>query len=84
MSRKMEFVKEILEEDFNKKSEIETVYEIAENEVLIDIREENSQSTSIKGVNLAQKDILKIPFFKINSEFPKLDQNKTYLFYCDK
>ena len=84
MNRKIEKVAEMLEKDFEQKSEIETVYEIAENEVLIDIREENSQSTSIKGVNLAQKDILKIPFHKINSDFPKLDQNKIYLFYCDK
>ncbi|MDQ7022526.1 MAG: hypothetical protein Q9M97_03195 [Candidatus Gracilibacteria bacterium] len=28
--------------------------------------------------------MVKIPFFKINSEFKKLDQTKTYLFYCDK
>jgi thiamine biosynthesis protein ThiI len=77
MSRKMEFVKDMLEEDFNKKSEIETVYEILEDEVLIDIREEKNKKLDIKN-------ILEIPFFKINSEFPKLDQTKTYLFYCDK
>jgi thiamine biosynthesis protein ThiI len=51
---------------------------------LIDIREESPHSVSPKGREVAQKDILQIPFFKINSEFPKLDQNKTYLFYCDK
>jgi len=28
MSRKIEYVKDMLEENFNKKSEIETVYEI--------------------------------------------------------
>jgi thiamine biosynthesis protein ThiI len=77
MNRKMEFVKDMLETDFNKKTEINTVYEIWENEILIDIREE-------KNKKLNEKNILEIPFFKINSEFPKLDQTKTYLFYCDK
>jgi thiamine biosynthesis protein ThiI len=73
-------VKDMLEIDFNKKSEIETVYEVWKNEVLIDIREENLGYP--QGVPL--QNILKIPFFKINSEFPKLDQTKTYLLYCDK
>jgi thiamine biosynthesis protein ThiI len=27
---------------------------------------------------------LKIPFYKLKSEFKKLPQDKTYLFYCDK
>jgi len=81
MNRKMELVSGMLEIDFNKKSEIQTVYEIWENEVIIDIREENSWN---KIVGSAGLQTLQIPFFKINSEFPKLDQTKTYLFYCDK
>jgi thiamine biosynthesis protein ThiI len=80
MNRKMELVKDMLEENFERKSEIETVYEIWENEVLIDIREESPHSVSPKG----REAVLEIPFFKINSEFPKLDQTKTYLLYCDK
>ncbi len=82
MSRKMEFVKDMLEEDFKNKSEIETVYEIWEDEILIDIREDSNVGSA--GLQTLQKDVLQIPFFKINSEFPKLDQTKTYLFYCDK
>jgi thiamine biosynthesis protein ThiI len=27
---------------------------------------------------------LRIPFFDISYDFEKLNQNKTYLFYCDK
>ena len=27
---------------------------------------------------------LKIPFYKLKSEFKKLPQDKQYLFYCDK
>ena len=27
---------------------------------------------------------LKIPFYKLKSEFKKLPQDKEYLFYCDK
>ena len=83
MNRKMEFVKDMLEENFDKKPEIETVYEIWKNEIIVDIREENNVGIGLKPVP-TEKNILKIPFFKINSEFPKLDQTKTYLFYCDK
>jgi len=76
----MEKVSEMLEKDFEKKSKIETVYEIWSEEIVIDIREnENSEYPQP-----IQKNTLKIPFFKINSEFKKLDQSKTYLFYCDK
>jgi thiamine biosynthesis protein ThiI len=80
MNRKMELVKDMLEENFERKSEIETVYEIWKDEVLIDIREENSTPL----LNKEGLGMVKIPFFKINSEFSKLDQDKTYLFYCDK
>jgi len=76
-NRKMEKVSEMLEEDFEKKSEIETVYEVWNEEIVIDIREEENNK-------LSAKNTIKIPFFKINSEFKKLDQSKTYLFYCDK
>lgn len=77
MNRKIEKVAEMLEENFERKSEIETVYEIWENEILVDIREKENRKEKIKNN-------LEIPFFKINSEFPKLDQTKTYLFYCEK
>lgn len=83
MNRKIEKVAEMLEENFDSKSEIETVYEVLDNEIIIDIREENSVGTGFKPVP-TQKNILKVPFYKINSEFKKLDQEKTYLFYCDK
>ena len=82
MNRKIEKVADMLEENFERKSEIETVYEIWEDEILIDIREEENKSGHPQGVSL--QNILQIPFFKINSEFPKLNQTKTYLFYCDK
>ncbi|MDQ7022525.1 MAG: tRNA uracil 4-sulfurtransferase ThiI [Candidatus Gracilibacteria bacterium] len=39
MARKIERVAEMLEEDFERKSEIETVYEVLKNEIIIDIRE---------------------------------------------
>jgi len=84
-NRKIEFVKDMLEIDFDKISEIETVYEVGKNEVLVDIRENIPHPNPLlRGEGIKGRNILKIPFFKINSEFPKLDQSKTYLFYCDK
>jgi thiamine biosynthesis protein ThiI len=79
MNRKMEKVSEMLEENFKKKSDIEVVYKVQENEILIDVREEKEKNKKLKNEN-----ILEIPFFRINSEFSKLDQSKNYLFYCEK
>lgn len=52
-------------------------------EIIIDIREPERVSRS----PLSQKwyhESLQIPFYEINHCFPKLDQKKQYLLYCDK
>ena len=44
---------------------------------IIDIRNEEECINTVC-------ETIKIPFFKLKNEFPKLDQNKEYLLYCDK
>lgn len=64
-----------------KNLEINIVWEIKENDILIDIREKDKISKN--PVDFWVK-ALEIPFFDINSKFEKLDQSKNYLFYCEK
>jgi len=61
---------------------IEIVYVPGPEEVVIDIRKK--EDIKKRPLILENTEILEIDFTKINYEFEKLDQNKTYLFYCDK
>lgn len=80
--RKFEFIKDLTESNEEKnKNSVEKVSIIEEGEIIIDVREEEKIKKS--PLNKATEKI-EIPFFHINSRFPKLDQEKTYLFYCDK
>jgi thiamine biosynthesis protein ThiI len=49
---------------------------------VIDLREEPKEAE--KPLKLENVEVLKIPFFDISYDFEKLNQSKTYLFYCDK
>jgi thiamine biosynthesis protein ThiI len=62
--------------------EVEVAYIPWENEIIIDLREEPKEAEN--PLKLENVEILKIPFFDISYDFEKLDQSKTYLFYCDK
>ncbi|MCD5382515.1 tRNA 4-thiouridine(8) synthase ThiI [Candidatus Gracilibacteria bacterium] len=79
---KIEFLKKIFAENLEGKQEIEISYLPAGNEVVIDIRDE--EKIKKNPIHLENTEILQIPFFNINNEFGKLDQSKTYLFYCDE
>ncbi|MDR2411415.1 MAG: hypothetical protein LBD88_02275 [Candidatus Peribacteria bacterium] len=50
--------------------------------MIIDLREEPKEAEN--PLKLENIEVLKIPFFDISYDFERLDQNKTYLFYCDK
>lgn len=64
--------------DVNDIGEVEVVNDISSgNYTVIDIRQNDECiETSCE--------TLKIPFYKLKSEFEKLPQNKEYLFYCEK
>ena len=79
---KIEFVSDIIEKYSDIESEIELTYLPEKNDIIIDIREEDDIKK--RPLKIENNEILNITFFKINNEFEKLDQTKTYLFYCDK
>jgi thiamine biosynthesis protein ThiI len=64
--------------DVNTIGEIETVNDLSKgNYTVIDITQE-------KEIIELPCETLKIPFYDLKTKFPKLPQDKEYLFYCDK
>ena len=70
------YVDEILD-DVTQHTAVEVVKELDEHHVVIDIRDEEAC------IETACKSI-RIPFYKLKTEFKKLPQDKEYLLYCDK
>ncbi|MBT4936427.1 tRNA 4-thiouridine(8) synthase ThiI [Candidatus Peregrinibacteria bacterium] len=68
--------------DVQSLGEVEVVSTAREEDVIIDIREEEKRKKDPFQHESSETKI--IPFFDINKEFPKLDQTKEYLFYCEK
>jgi len=69
-------IDEILE-DLTTNTAIEVIHELNDDMVVIDIRtEDECIETSCKSI--------KIPFYKLKTEFKKLPQDKAYLLYCEK
>lgn len=56
--------------------------ELAEDAVVIDIRHPDEES--LKPLALPEPQLVKIPFFRLNTQFPKLDPGRRYLLYCGK
>ncbi len=81
-NKKIEYLKDILKEELNKKEDIEICYVPTLWEIVVDIRK--PEDIKKRPINLENIEILKIPFTEINNKFKNLDQTKTYLFYCDK
>ncbi|WP_367680714.1 tRNA uracil 4-sulfurtransferase ThiI [Candidatus Fukatsuia anoeciicola] len=74
-----EFDHKIIQQSAGLLVQIETVTQLTNNDIVLDIRTKNEQEE--KPLNLDKVQIL--PFYKLNSEFSKLDQSKTYLLYCN-
>lgn len=63
-------------------TEIESVSEFSENEIILDIRspeEHDDKPLVIEGVEVQH-----LAFFKLSNQFETLAQDKTYLLYCDR
>ncbi len=81
--RKIENIKDLFLE-VNSCGKIEVVNSV-NSEIIIDLREADKiKKNSLQKIIKIENEILEIPFFEINHKFPKLDQTKNYLFYCDK
>lgn len=71
------YINEIVD-DIKDIAKIEVISDISNNDfIIIDIRAEDKQ-------NETSFEALKIPFYKLKSEFKNLDKNKEYLLYCEK
>ena len=79
---RVEYLKNLLTETLEGEQEMEISYVPEKWEIVIDVRLEDDIKKN--PIHLENIEILNIPFTNINSQFKKLDQSKTYLFYCDK
>ncbi len=67
-----------IDKDITQIGQMEIISDLSDsNYTVIDIRQNDD---CIK----TEVETIKIPFYKLKSEFKKLPQDKTYLFYCDK
>jgi len=70
------YVDEILD-DVTTNTSIEVISKLSDAYTVIDIRAEAE-------VTQTEFESIKIPFYRLKSEFKKLDQSKEYLLYCEK
>jgi thiamine biosynthesis protein ThiI len=74
--RKMQFEEPVV------KTEVRVVSSLQKEEIVIDIRHPDEEER--RPLSLANSEIKRIPFYKLNSAFAALGQAQQYLLYCDK
>lgn len=75
-------IRKIEEQASEEVSEVESVTELASEDVVIDVRspdEEDINPLEIDGV-----EVIHVPFYKIATQFGDLDQSKSYFLYCER
>ena len=75
-------IRQIEEQANEEVSEIESVSELAQSDVVIDVRspdEEDLNPLEIDGI-----EVIHLPFYKISTKFGDLDQTKQYFLYCER
>ncbi len=73
-------IRKIAEESEEQVQDVESVDQVADNAVVLDIRspdEEDENPLVIDNVEVKH-----LPFYKLSTQFGDLDQSKTYLLYC--
>ncbi|WP_035013484.1 tRNA uracil 4-sulfurtransferase ThiI [Catenovulum agarivorans] len=76
-------IKELKTETEQTVTEVASVTEIQANQVVIDIR--SVEEEELEPLELAEDvEVVHIPFFKLATQYEKLDQSKEYLLYCKK
>ena len=82
-NRKTEFVIDMMKKyKGGENIDLDVVFLPWEEEIVIDIRENNEKTKN--PLKLENTIIIEIPFYDINHKFNALDQEKTYLLYCEK
>ena len=62
--------------------EVETVTQLSDNDVVLDIRSIDEQEEKLLTLNVTE--LKSLPFYKLSTQFGDLDQNRTWLLYCDR
>ncbi|MCW0342364.1 tRNA sulfurtransferase [Pantoea ananatis] len=75
-------IREIAEQTQDEVVEVETVGLLNENDSVLDIRSVDEQED--KPLELVGTEVKSMPFYKLSTQFGDLDQNKTWLLYCDR
>ncbi|MGJ8682254.1 tRNA uracil 4-sulfurtransferase ThiI [Paraglaciecola sp.] len=79
---KMRDIRSIAEEAAEETEYVAEVEVLPNNSVVLDIRSAEEQEA--KPLTLPNVTVNHIPFFKLASKFPTLDQTKQYYLYCDR
>lgn len=74
-------IRNIAEQTEKEVVNVEVTTLISDTDVVIDIR--SAEEKEGRALALSQE-VIEIPFYKLGSEFPKLNQSKNYLLYCDR
>ncbi|TCP92211.1 [ThiS-adenylate] sulfurtransferase [Cricetibacter osteomyelitidis] len=75
-------IRQIAEETEKEIVEVDTVSVLTDNDVILDIR--SPEEADEKPLIIGNREIKLIPFYKLSSQFPTLDQNKNYVLYCER
>ncbi|AWP33788.1 tRNA uracil 4-sulfurtransferase ThiI [Pantoea eucalypti] len=75
-------IRTIAEQTEEEVVEVETVALLSENDVVLDIRSIDEQEE--KPLTLNATEVKSLPFYKLSTQFGDLDQNRTWLLYCDR
>lgn len=78
--KRIQFIQDVVN-DLGDTVTVEQVSDPA-NAVVIDIRHPNEEE--LRPLRLDNVAVQKIPFYSLNTEFPKLEPGRQYLLYCDK
>ncbi|HBV92671.1 MAG TPA: tRNA 4-thiouridine(8) synthase ThiI [Pantoea sp.] len=75
-------IRTIAEQTEEEVVEVETVALLSDNDVVLDIRSIDEQEE--KPLTLNATEVKSLPFYKLSTQFGDLDQNRTWLLYCDR
>lgn len=75
-------IRTIAEQTEEEVMEVETVALLSDNDVVLDIRAIDEQEEN--PLELKATEVKSLPFYKLSTQFGDLDQNRTWLLYCDR
>ncbi|POY45100.1 tRNA 4-thiouridine(8) synthase ThiI [Avibacterium gallinarum] len=75
-------IRQIAEQTEKEVVEVDTISVLGENDIVIDIR--SPEETDENPLELAGQEVRLIPFYKLSTLFPELDQSKNYVLYCER